>query len=339
MKRLVVCCDGTWQNLTNLCPTNIVKLSQSVKRTADNGIPRIVFYGAGIGSENKKILGGTTGLGIDQSIQDAYKFLSLNYVDGDEIYLFGFSRGAYTVRSLAGMIYCAGLLSRQYITEVPKAYGLYRNRNVKPSSETAANYRKDYGKNQGKPVDITLLGCFDTVGALGIPLLPIFKIFAPLLHRRYKFYDPTLNKYVQNALHAMAIDEVREIFDVTRMIKNPDAPNQRLIEKWFPGEHGCVGGGTEEHTPLSDGALQWMIDSIKDLGLGLEFDLKSISIAPDPTIDFKNDPGIYKLVGTKLRDVENRVDDLHESTVERLKKRRDYRSKNLVPIISELELD
>jgi uncharacterized protein (DUF2235 family) len=137
----------------------------------------------------------------------------------------------------------------------------------------------------------------------------------------------------------MAIDEIREIFDVTRMIKNPDAPNQRLIEKWFPGEHGCVGGGTEEHTPLSDGALQWMIDSIKDLGLGLEFDLKSISIAPDPTIDFKNDPGIYKLVGTKLRDVENRVDDLHESTVERLKKRRDYRSKNLVPIISELELD
>ena len=78
MKRLVVCCDGTWQNLANLCPTNIVKLSQSVKRVADDGIPQIVFYGAGIGSENKKILGGTTGLGIDQSIQDAYKFLCLN---------------------------------------------------------------------------------------------------------------------------------------------------------------------------------------------------------------------------------------------------------------------
>ena len=339
MKRLVVCCDGTWQNLTNLWPTNIVKLSQSVKRIASDGIPQIVFYGAGIGSENKKILGGTTGLGIDQSIQDAYKFLSLNYVDGDEIYLFGFSRGAYTVRSLAGMIYCSGLLSRQHITEVPKAYELYRNRNVKPSSETAANYRKKHGKNQGKPVDITLLGCFDTVGALGIPLLPMFKMFAPLLHKRYKFYDTTLNKYVQNGLHAMAIDELREIFDVTRMIKNPDAPNQKLIEKWFPGEHGCVGGGTQEHTSLSDGALKWMIESIKDLGLGLEFDLTSISIDPDPTIDFNNDPGIYKLVGTKLRDVENRVDHLHESTVERLKKRGDYRSKNLAQIISELELD
>jgi hypothetical protein len=73
--------------------------------------------------------------------------------------------------------------------------------------------------------------------------------------------------------------------------------------------------------------------------LGLEFNLQSISIAPDPTIDFKNDPGIYKLVGTKLRNVGNTVDDLHESTVERLKKRGDYRSKNLAPIISELELD
>ena len=339
MKRLVVCCDGTWQNLTNLCPTNIVKLSQSVKRIADDGIPQIVFYGAGIGSENKKILGGTTGLGIDQSIQDAYKFLSLNYVDGDEIYLFGFSRGAYTVRSLAGMIYCSGLLSRQYITQVPQAYELYRNRNVKPGDKEADKYRKAYAKNEGKPVNITLLGCFDTVGALGIPVLPLFKMFTPILHSRYKFYDTTLNQYIQNAVHAMAVDEIREIFDVTRMTRNPDAEHQRLIEKWFPGEHGCVGGGTEKHTPLSDGAFKWMVESIKALNLGLEFDLDSIKIAPDPTVDFKNDPGIYKLVGTKLRDVSTQVDDLHESTIERLQKRGDYRPKNLAQTISELKLN
>ncbi|MDB9492859.1 DUF2235 domain-containing protein [Dolichospermum circinale CS-534/05] len=339
MKRLVVCCDGTWQNLTNLCPSNIVKLSQSVKRIASDGIPQVVFYGAGIGSENNKILGLTTGLGIDQSIQDAYKFLSLNYVDGDEIYLFGFSRGAYTVRSLAGMIYCSGLLSRQHITEVPTAYELYRNRNVKPSSNEARKYREKYGKNQGKPVDITLLGCFDTVSALGIPLLPIFKMFAPLLHKRYKFYDTTLNKYVQNALHAMAIDEVREIFDVTRMIKNPDAPNQRLIEKWFPGKHGCVGGGTEEYTQLSDGPLKWMIESIKDLGLGLEFDLTSITIESNPTINFKNNVGIYKLAGIKLREVGDDIEELHETSISRLENCLDYRPKNLNKIISKINLN
>lgn len=310
MKRLVVCCDGTWQNLASNYPSNVVKLSQSVKRIASDNIPQIVFYGAGIGSENNKILGGATGLGIDQSIQDAYKFLCLNYVDGDEVYPFGFSRGAYTVRSLAGMIYCSGLLSRQYITRVPQAYELYRNRNIKPGDKEAGKYRKDYAKNKGNPVNITLLGCFDTVGALGIPVLPLFKIFSPILHSRYKFYDTTLNKYIKNALHAMAIDEIRAIFDVTRMTQNPDAPNQRLIEKWFPGEHGCVGGGTKENAPLSDGALKWMIESIKGLNLGLEFDLDLTNIDPKSTVNFTNNPGIYKLVGTKLRNVGNQPNDL-----------------------------
>lgn len=339
MKRLVVCCDGTWQNLTNNYPSNVVKLSQYVKRIASDDIPQIVFYGAGIGSEDKKILGGATGLGIDKSIQDAYKFLCLNYVDGDEIYLFGFSRGAYTVRSLAGMIYCSGLLTRQNITRVPQAYDIYRNRSLPPSDPKAIEYRKKYGKNDGKPVDITLLACFDTVGALGIPLLPMFKMFSPILHSRYKFYDTTLNKYIQNALHAMAVDEIREIFDVTPMTKNPDAPNQRLIQKWFPGNHGCVGGGTEQHAPLSNGAFKWMVESIKGLDLGLEFDLDSTKIAPDPTINFTNNPGIYKLVGTKFRDVGNQLGDLHESTVDRLEKREDYRPKNLAQIISQLKLN
>ncbi|MTJ49533.1 DUF2235 domain-containing protein [Dolichospermum sp. UHCC 0259] len=339
MKRLVVCCDGTWQDLTNVCPTNVVKLSEYVKPIANDGIPQIVFYGSGIGSENQKFLGGITGLGIDQNIQDAYEFLCFNYVDGDEIYLFGFSRGAYTVRSLAGMIYCSGLLSRQNITRVSEAYELYRNRDIKPKDNQAREYRKDYAKNEGKPVNITLLGCFDTVGALGIPVFPLFKMFTPILHSRYKFYDTTLNQYIQNAVHAIAIDEVREIFDVTRMHKNPDANNQQLIEKWFPGDHGCVGGGTKQHTPLSDGALKWMIESIQDLNLGLEFDFNSTSINSDPTIDFTNDPGIYKLVGTKLRDVSNQPHDLHESTIERLQKREDYRPKNLAQIISELNLN
>lgn len=339
MKRLVVCCDGTWQNLTNIYPTNIVKLSQSVKPIAEDGITQIVFYGAGIGSEDKKLLAGTTGLGIDKNIQDAYKFLCLNYVDGDEIYLFGFSRGAYTVRSLAGMIYCSGLLRRRYITQAPQAYELYRNRNVKPGDKEARTYRENYGKNQGEPVNITLLGCFDTVGALGIPVLPMFKMFSPILHSRYKFYDTTLNQFIQNAIHAMAIDEIREIFDVTPMTRNPDAANQQLVQKWFPGQHGCVGGGTKEFAPLSDGALKWMIESIKDLGLKLEFDLDSTEIYPNPTVDFKNDPGIYKFLGTKLRDVSNQLSDIHESTFDRLQKRKDYRPKNLAPIISQLNLN
>ncbi|MBD2595325.1 DUF2235 domain-containing protein [Nostoc spongiaeforme FACHB-130] len=334
MKRLVICCDGTWQQLTNAYPSNVVKLAQSVKSTANDGVPQIVFYDEGIGTENQKILGGATGLGIDRNIEDCYRFLVLNYVPGDEIYLFGFSRGAYTVRSLAGMIYCSGLLDRPHVTKAHEAYELYRKRNVKPKDKEAVDYRNKYGDR----VPITLIGCFDTVGALGIPGLAAFKKFHDQLNQRYRFHDTTLNKDIQNALHAMAIDEIREIFDVTPMKPHPEAENQRVIQKWFPGEHGCVGGGTEEHSGLSDAALQWMIDSVGDLGLGLEFDPNVIptGINPNYKCEFKNDPGFFKLAGIKLRDVGDAIEELHDSTINRLKVRKDYRPKNLQKIIAKI---
>jgi len=334
MKRLVICCDGTWQQLTSPYPSNVVKLAQSVKPIASDGVPQVIFYDPGIGTDSQKVLGGATGLGIDRNIEDCYRFLSLNYVDGDEIYLFGFSRGAYTVRSLAGMIYCSGLLDRPHVAKTHEAYELYRDRGVKPRDQKAVEYREAYGAR----VPITLIGCFDTVGALGIPGMPAFKKLNDQLNKRYRFHDTTLNKKVQNALHAVAIDEIREIFDVTRMKKHPEAEKQRVIEKWFPGEHGCVGGGTKEHSGLSDAALQWMIDSTRNLGLGIDFDTSVIptGINPNYECDFKNDVGFFKLAGIKWRDVGDIIEDLHESTINRLKSRKDYRPKNLEKIISKL---
>ncbi|MBD2612469.1 DUF2235 domain-containing protein [Nostoc punctiforme FACHB-252] len=334
MKRIVVCCDGTWQKLTSPYPSNVVKLAQSVKPVAKDGITQIVFYDEGIGTDAQKVLGGATGLGIDKNIEDAYRFLVLNYYQGDEIYLFGFSRGAYTVRSLAGMIYCSGLLDRPHITKAHEAYELYRKRDIKPKDKEATEYRQTYGER----VPITLVGCFDTVGALGIPIVPLFKMFSTQLHERYRFHDTTLNKLVQNALHAMAIDEIREIFDVTPMKPHPEAENQRVIQKWFPGGHGCVGGGTEEYRGLSDAALKWMIDSIEELELGLDLDPSVIptGVNPDYECEFQNDPGFFKLAGIKLRDVGEAIEDLHDSTVTRLKTRNDYRPKNLQKIISKI---
>jgi uncharacterized protein (DUF2235 family) len=335
MKRLVVCCDGTWQDLKSSCPSNIVKIAQAVRPTSDYGIPQIVFYDQGIGTESQKLLGGAIGAGIDLNIQDAYRFLSLNYVPGDEIYLFGFSRGAYTVRSLAGMMYCSGLLERSHINRAPEAYELYRNRGVKPRDKVAVEYREAYGDR----VPITLLACFDTVGALGIPKLGAFKDIEERVNQRYKFHDTTLNKSVQNALHAMAIDEVRALFDVTPMKLNPDAENQKLIQKWFPGEHGCVGGGTEEHRGLSDGVLQWVIDSIGELGLGLEFNINAIpsGIKPNYECNFKNDPGLFKLAGTKLREIGDAIEEIHDTAIKRLQTRQDYRPKNLEKVLPKIK--
>lgn len=335
MKRLIVCCDGTWQQLASPYPSNVVKLAQSVKPIASDGVPQIVFYDEGIGTDNNKLLGGATGLGIDQNIQDAYRFLCLNYVPGDEIYLFGFSRGAYTVRSLAGMIYCSGLLERPHINRAPEAYELYRNRNVKPKDKVSVDYRNAYGDR----VPITLLGCFDTVGALGIPGIAGFSKLQEQLNKRYSFHDTTLSKVIQNALHAVAIDENRESFSVTPMKKHPEAESQRVVQVWFPGVHGCIGGGREEYSGLSDAVLQWMLDSTRDLGLGLEFDPSVIptGINPNPECDFKNAPGIFKLAGIKLREVGESIEELHESVIKRLQSRNDYRPKNLEKLRSKLD--
>jgi len=338
-KRLIVCCDGTWNKLDTQCPTNVLRLAQAVKRTASDGVPQIVFYEEGIGVDSHKYVGGVTGLGIDKNIQDAYRFLSLNYDGGDEIYLFGFSRGAYTVRSLAGMIYCSGLLSRRYITKASEAYELYRKREISPKHPEAKSFREEFGKDDGERVPITLLGCFDTVGALGIPLVPAFRKFEGQLKARYKFHDTTLNKDVENAVHAVAIDEIREVFDVTLMTKNPDAPNQKLRQVWFPGEHGCIGGGTTAYRGLSDTVLKWMLDQISDLELKLEFEPDAIEdIKPDYKIPFQNKPGFYKLAGIKWRQVGDTIDDLHESAIKRLESLDiDYSPENLKSLLAKLK--
>jgi len=330
MKRFVVCCDGTWQKLSSSYPTNVAKIAQAVKPVSNDGIPQIVFYdeGLGAGDELDKLVGGAFGWGIDQNIQDAYRFLCLNYSQGDEIYLFGFSRGAYTVRSLAGMIYCSGLLARPKIRSAPEAYRIYCDRDIKPSHPEAQGFRATYGEC----VMITLLGCWDTVGALGvpdqIPLLPI----DDWLNAKYKFHDTTLSSIIQKALHAVAIDELRKVFDVTPMQRSPKFDAQVLHQVWFPGEHGSVGGGTKEQRGLSDAALQWMMNESGNLGLGLEFEPNNVEdgIHPDPTIDFDNEPGIiYQVTGTKQRSITGSFNDLHESVKKRWQARSDYRSENL----------
>lgn len=147
MKRLVVCCDGTWQALKSPYPTNVVKIAQAVRSFSRDGQHQIVFYLEGLGTEGQtgKVLGGFLEMGIDKTIEDAYRFLCLNYVPGDEIYLFGFSRGAYTVRSLVGLIYCSGLLWRTNIRLAPQAYAFYRDHSVTPQHPEVAHFRRTHG--------------------------------------------------------------------------------------------------------------------------------------------------------------------------------------------------
>ncbi|MBD0310642.1 MAG: DUF2235 domain-containing protein, partial [Microcoleus sp. T1-bin1] len=192
---------------------------------------------------------------------------------------------------------------------------------------------------KGQRVPNTLLGSIDTDGALRNPHVPALKKFEGQLKARYKFHDTTLNKDIENALHAVAIDEIREVFDVTLMKKNPDAPNQKLRQVWFPGEHGCVGGGTKAYRGLSDTVLKWMLDQISDLELKLEFEPEAIEdIKPDYKIPFQNKPGFYRLAGIKWRQVGDTIEDLHESVIERLESIDiEYRPENLKSLLSKLK--
>ena len=407
MKRLIVCCDGTWQTLISPYPTNVIKLAQAIQ-SSDRGIPQIVFYDEGVGAgnmaerffaEGDKILGGAFGIGIDNNIQDAFRFLSLNYEPGDEIYLFGFSRGAYTVRSLAGLIRCSGgLLSLKNIREAPLAYELYRDRSLTlPEKEAfrrlplSREYQPDvakikelrteahriysdrsfislkvaesdpvraskdlqrkqesvrqllqrYGFSERndadirQPTKITLLACWDTVGSLGVPTqIP----FVPdWINEKYKFHDTFLSTIIQNALHAVAIDERRAVFNVTPMMRQA-IDSQPLRQVWFPGDHGSVGGGNKAKSGLSDGALAWMMAQItkpqpEGLGLGLALDPIAVEdgIHPNYKIDFDSTPaGFYKFLGEIWRDIPlGQFGALHETAKQRYRDRPDYRPPNL----------
>jgi uncharacterized protein (DUF2235 family) len=346
-RRLIVCCDGTWQDLEQKCPTNVVKMTQAIQaldNTKENHIHQIIYYDEGIGTPQVnteiidaliKIGGGALGLGIDHKIQDAYRFLCLNYEPEDEIYLFGFSRGAYTVRCLAGLIYNSGLLHREYIRKVPEAYELYRekqNQENAPNGQNAIDFRNQYGQQ----VPIKALCCWDTVASLGLPDLIPFLDWDGKFNERYRFFDHTINPTIEKAFHAVAIDEIRKVFDLTPM--NPSRSGQ-VMQVWFPGGHGCVGGGCESECGLSDGALLWMIEQVKNLGLVLDKTRVEGGINPCYETTFNNTPQWpFNIGGTKLRKVTGSFDGLHESVKQRWKSCPNYRPENLGKFQQELDV-
>jgi uncharacterized protein (DUF2235 family) len=332
VKRLVICCDGTWQRLASPFPTNVERIAQAVKSQSSNGIAQVIYYHEGVGTWNEidKLLGGAFGIGIDQHIQLAYLFLALNYDPGDEVYLFGFSRGAYTVRSLAGMLHRCGLVKEQNIRQIPAAYKLYRlPRNL------TAQQRQELDKFRGDhciSCEVHLLGCFDTVGALGvpnqIPWLPIDKI----LNDRLRFHDTTISGIVRRAMHACAIDERRKSFELTPMMRNWSFSNQSVEQMWFVGDHECIGGGDPEKVLLSNITLHWMMARIEWLGLGLELDFSAQPDAQNsdylkeflPDIRF-----IFRLTGLINREIDFQ-DAIHESALKRFLENAHYQPATLV---------
>jgi uncharacterized protein (DUF2235 family) len=321
-------------------------MAQAIKPKDSNGIEQIVYYDEGLGTKQidtkhslidtlTKYGGGGLGLGIDHRIQDAYRFLCMNYEPDDEIYLFGFSRGAYTVRCLAGLIYNSGLLHREFVRKIPEAYELYRekqNLDNAPDGKNAVNFRNKYGQR----VPIKALCCWDTVASVGLPdLIPGLKLDKEF-NKKYRFYDSTVNPTIEKAIHAVAIDEIHKVFDVTLM--ESSKPKQ-VTQVWFPGGHGCVGGGSKEDRGLSDGALEWMMEQVETLGLALDKTRVEDGIRPSYDAPFDNTPKFpFDAAGTTLRKVTGSLFDLHESIKKRWQDPKcHYRPENLMQFCKELD--
>jgi uncharacterized protein (DUF2235 family) len=242
---------------------------EAVAGAGADGVAQAKWYDEGVGAHwYDRFIGGAIGAGLDQNIRQGYRFLANTYQDGDEVYILGFSRGAYTARSLVGLIRNCGLLKRNRLNAVNigVAYGIYRTRDDGPDSWTARTFRQMFSRE----IRIKFLGVWDTVGALGLPL----DIMRNFNLKFYEFHDTNLSRIVDNAYHAIAVDEHRKDYDVCLWTPSA-APQQTLEQRWFLGAHSNVGGGYADRR-LSDITLQWMRDKANALGLGLA----AIHVAP-----------------------------------------------------------
>ncbi|MEM7539695.1 MAG: DUF2235 domain-containing protein [Chloroflexota bacterium] len=269
-KNIVIFSDGTGQDGGRFEPDRISHNSNVYKAFSmvESRTPeQIAFYHVGVGAD-RSLTGLIGGSGFSKAIIDCYHLLFENYMLGDQIYLFGFSRGAAVVRSLASFIDMFGILPVQRNQLVEDAYHIYRMRNKDKRQKAAQKFRD---QNYPVPVNIKFLGVWDTVVSLGLPTIPIVERILNLLpSTRHRFHNFTLAGNVQNAYHALAIDERRTSFEPA-LWKEPVADKQCSMKQvWFPGVHGDVGGGFNRgEQQLSDIALEWMLYNATSCGLQL----------------------------------------------------------------------
>ncbi len=278
-KNIVICIDGT-ENQIEINISNVLKVYRVARQTSK----QVVYYDQGIGTiglqntwksaeqERIRFKDSAFGQSLDQKVIGAYEFLVSHYEDGDKIYLFGFSRGAYAVRALAGMIYLVGLLKPDQVNLSGSAYTAYKDASLNDDEAEAWNFKRI---SKARTIGIEFLGIWDTVSS----------VFRPDNENPWGYTRQKL-KYTENSpavkivRHAMAIDERRRMFRVERWLReweyksNPHSQGERreqdVKEVWFAGSHSDVGGGYErENSALSQIPFLWMVKEAEAAGLDI----------------------------------------------------------------------
>ncbi|MDS4028874.1 MAG: DUF2235 domain-containing protein [Candidatus Contendobacter sp.] len=321
MKNIVICCDGTWNTPDDKeqgvpVPTNVVQIYNAVAEKDSQGRRQHRYYHPGVGTDGSwwdKVIGGGTGAGLNKNIMSAYRELCEYYETDDRIFLFGFSRGAYTVRSLAGLVTYAGLLDLSGLSESEVWDRIERvfKKGYRRKSEDRVVWDKlgwKFRNNANQRIPIWFLGVWDTVGALGVPDDMGLLNLVDNLHD-YTFHDTMLSPSVKTARHAVALDEMRASFQPTLWTTN----NENAKQVWFPGVHSDVGGGYRE-AGLSHGALDWMVKEATSCELAFN-PAFLVQIKPDHH-DVLHDScaGVFALLPTQPRSApELSSGDIHSS--------------------------
>jgi uncharacterized protein (DUF2235 family) len=326
-KSILIFSDGTGQGAgTRSKRSNIVKLHEATEHAAPRHV-QDTFYDPGLGVRDDRtwwrwghdLLSQATGLGISQNIKDCYGALIKRYEPGDRIYLFGFSRGAYTVRSLGGVLSLCGVPMHDSRGRSPRTDDSVRDALVGEATETiykhygndaetkaerkalGEQYRARYGgnlPNSGDPPVPYFIGVFDTVRALGVPGS------SGLVGWRHAFHDDTLNPRVPFARQALAIDENREVFKPELWDESGvDTATQSIKQVWFPGVHTDIGGGYPE-CGLSDLSLAWMVKEATDIPHPIIVDQAALGLSPnclDMQHDERSGRGFFWVEGTRER--------------------------------------
>lgn len=260
----VIILDGT---MSTLEPGHETHAGTTYRLCREMG-PRIsVYYEAGVQwNAWNKTADVMVGKGINRKIRRAYGYLASRYRPGDRIYLIGYSRGAYAVRSLAGVLGTVGLLRQEHATE-RNILTAYRHYQCDSSPEVATKFRDAFCHEH---VKVEMVGVWDTVKALGLRLPILWRWAEP----RHSFHNHQLGPHVKNGFHALALHETRDAFEPVLWDSTGDFEG-RVEQVWFRGSHGDVGGqlgGNEAARPLANLSLVWMLERAEGCGLPLPLD-------------------------------------------------------------------
>jgi uncharacterized protein (DUF2235 family) len=377
MKRIALFIDGTWNRPDAEHPTNVLRLSRCVMHSDADGYPQQVIYSPGVGAgrgNNRlarrmdRLLGGALGWGLTDIIEEAYRNLVFAYEPGDEIYIFGFSRGAFAARSLAGLIRCCGIPPRRHLARLPEAMARYmaRGKTFHPEDPSSYEFRagfspytatsqREFQWRRGRGdeaivLSVAYMGVWDTVKALG---LPAFVPMAARFNAQYEFHDDRLSSAVKSARHAVSLDERRRTFPSLTWSNVEELNNEagghaegvppNYAQQWFPGDHGSVGGGGAR-VGLSSVPLIWIAQGAERAGLRLSWpEVDRVAPRLDPVREYlTNKFGPVGLSGALLsaiktdRDGPKEVRDVSVALLDRVTGDPSYRPPGISFVRSEL---